>query len=415
MRFSIDEVNSDRVLGWVFDPRRRPEVSVEVDGRPVGRAQTGGYRSDVAKSLGDEHAAASGFEFRFGPGDFGHVSGRRAEIVVRLGDVVTPPTAVPVLAGRATPGARAGRIGPLPPEALDLLAAYSSDYDAPDWSDDATMGQAVADLRFLVERGPRAVPGVHRHLLLLAALWVRAVLVERYFPRENQNASLDDKDRSALQNSAIEVFCVGAHLATLSAHGVPGRFVEFGCFKGFSTAILSYGCHQLGMAMDVFDSFAGLPPSTSAYYRAGDFRGSRAEVEANVATYGSHQPVTYHEGFFADSIPAFAEKQVCCIWMDVDLESSSRDAMAILPRLDRCGAVFSHEAPAEIFGGGTISAIRAPEAVVPPIVDAFAAAGRPLAGRHIYGNTGAFWDSERGISPLSTEGLLSLRDLALTL
>ena len=218
-----------------------------------------------------------------------------------------------------------------------------------------------------------------------------------------------------MQNSGIEVFSVGAHLATLRTHGVSGCFLEFGCFKGFSTAILSDACHQLGMPMHVFDSFAGLPSSDSSYYRAGEFMGSLTEVQANVAAYGQPQVVEYHEGFFAETLPHFDAESANCIWMDVDLESSSRDAMQVFPRLDRRGVLFSHECPPELFADGRIEATRAPESVVPPILDAFAEAGRPVAGRHIHGHTGAFWDAELGIPPLPTRALLAVKDLALDL
>ncbi len=414
VQFSVDELNSDRVLGWVFDPGRQPDVLIEVDGRPIGKAETGAYRIDVANSLGDERAAQSGFEFRFAPEHFRHADGHRADVVVRLGQAATPATAVPVFRDGAS-APRPASHGPLPARVLDLLTAYRPAYAEADWGDEATMGEAVAELGFLIERGPRHVPELHRYLLGLGALWLRAAQVERYFPRENTGAALDAKDRSSLQNSAEEVFCVAAHLTTLHSYGVRGSFAEFGCFKGFSTAILSYGCHQLGLAMHVFDSFEGLPPSESSYYRQGDFTGSLAEVERNVAAYGDPRPVTYHVGFFSDSLPTFDEQQLACIWMDVDLESSSRDVMTILPRLDPRGVVFSHEAPAELFVDGRVTAVAAPEAVVPPIVNAFAADNRPLAGRHMHGNTGAFWDAERGIPPLSTPALFALRDLALSL
>jgi hypothetical protein len=259
------------------------------------------------------------------------------------------------------------------------------------------------------------VPALHKHLVLLGQLWLRAAFVERYFPRENAGADPDAKDRSAVQNSAVEVYAVAAHLATVAAHGVDGPLLEFGCFKGFSTAILSDACHQLGRTLHVFDSFAGLPPSASAYYRAGDFAGSRAEVEANVANYGRPAAVAYHEGFFADSVPKASLPDVAQLWMDVDLESSARDAMSVLPHLDRRGAVFSHECPAEAFIGDRIVSERSPETVIPPILDAFAARGRPIAGRHVHGHTGAFWDAEVGIPVLPTSALLRLRDLALEL
>lgn len=417
MRYSVDEISSDRVLGWAFAPDREVSVRVVVAGEAVGEATTGGYRIDVARSLGMPDAARSGFEFRFAPEHFGHVGEPDAGVVLVLtagADAVeTEPVAVPVLA--ADPGAAAGTgPAPLPPGVVALLRRFRpGTYDRP-W-DDELAERAVADVRVLLHRGPRAVPALHSHLLLLGQLWLRAAFVERYFPRENAAADPAAKDRSAVQNSAVEVYAVAAHLATVAAHGVDGPLLEFGCFKGFSTAILSDACHQLGRTLHVFDSFAGLPPSASAYYRAGEFAGTRAEVEANVGGYGRPAAVVYHEGFFADTVPRAALPGAAQLWLDVDLESSARDAMAVLPRLDQRGAVFSHECPAEAFVGDRIVSERSPETVIPPILDAFAHAGRPVAGRHLHGHTGAFWDAEVGIPVLPTTALLRLRDLALEL
>lgn len=417
MRYSVDEVSADRLLGWAFASDGEVSVRVVVAGKVVGEATTGGYRIDVALSLGVPDAARSGFEFQFAPEHFAHVGESRADVVLVLiagGNVVeTEPVAVPVLAADPAVATATGS-APLPPGVVALLCRFRpATYDRP-W-DDELAERAVTDLRFLLHRGPRAVPALHRHLVLLGQLWLRAAFVERYFPRENAGTDLGAKDRSAVQNSAVEVYAVAAHLATVAAHGVEGPLLEFGCFKGFSAAILSDACHQLGRTLHVFDSFAGLPPSTSAYYRAGEFAGSRAEVEANVESYGRPAPVTYHEGFFADTVPTVSLPQVAQLWMDVDLESSARDAIAVLPRLDRRGAVFSHECPAEAFVGDRIVSERSPETVIPPILDAFADLGRPVAGRHVHGHTGAFWDAEAGIPVLPTSALLRLRDLALEL
>jgi hypothetical protein len=294
---------------------------------------------------------------------------------------------------------------------LALLCSYSDSYRTEVWSDELCLA-AVSDLRFLGRRGRQVAPEFHHYLAFLAQLWVRASFVERHFPRENVAAAPTAKDRSGVQNSGVEVFCVAAHLATLRSHGVPGAFVEFGCFKGFSTAILSDACHQLGIAMHVFDSFAGLPASESNYYLAGDFTGSLAEVRANVDAYGRSASVTYHEGFFAESLPSFHEP-LLCVWMDVDLESSSRDAMAVLPQLDRRGVVFSHECAPTLFVNDEIDATRSPESVVPPILDAFAADQRRVTGQHVHGHTGAFWTKGEGIRPFPTPALMALKDLAL--
>jgi O-methyltransferase len=415
LRYSLDEVNSDRLLGWVFASDQEVSVEVVVAGRAAGEATTGGYRIDVAQSLGVPDAARSGFEFQFAPEHFAHVGESQADVTRLLradgSTLATEPVAVPVL---ASPPATAAATAPLPPGVVALLHRFRpGTYDRA-WDEDLAE-RAVSDLRFLLQRGPRAVPALHAHLALLGQLWLRAALVERYFPRENAGADSGAKDRSAVQNSAVEVYAVAAHLATVVAHGVDGPLLEFGCFKGFSTAILSDACHQLGRTLHVFDSFAGLPVSDSAYYRAGDFAGSLSEVEANVGSYGRSAPVRYHQGFFADSIPQVAVPDAAQLWMDVDLESSARDVMQVLPRLDRRGAVFSHECPREAFTEHGIASKRSPEAVIPPILDAFAALGRPVAGRHVHGYTGAFWDAEVGIPVLPTSALLRLRDLALEL
>jgi len=409
LRYSVDEVNSDRVTGWVFDPDGAPSVTVTVDGVELGAAHQGAYRVDVANAVGDQRAVHSGFEFRFGREAFQHVTGTRAQVTVAVGDQQAAAVEVPVLLDAAD----LPRRGPLPPAVLELLARFDRRYaiDEP-WSDDLAYA-AVADLRFLVERGPRRTRGLHRHLSLIAQLWVRAAFIEEYFPRENDDASIDDKDRSAVQNSGLEVFAIATHLATLHAHGVAGVFAEFGCFKGFSTAVLSDACHQLGVPMHVFDSFQGLPPTDSEYYAAGDFAGSRAEVESNLVEFGRLAPVTFHEGFFSDSLGDFTEPRIMTMWMDVDLESSAKDVLTILPRLDQRGVLFSHECPGELFAGRLREVVASPDQVIPPIVAAFESVGRTLCGRHIAGNTGAFWDADEGIAPLPTGALLQLRDLAL--
>ena len=130
-------------------------------------------------------------------------------------------------------------------------------------------------------------------------------------------------------------------------------------------------------------------------------------------TYGFPRSVTYHEGFFSDTLPSFHADAVAAIWMDVDLESSSRDVMAVLPQLDRRGVLFSHECSREMFVGAEIRTERGADFVVPPILDAFAALGWPVQGRHIHGHTGAFWHAEHWIPPVPVEASTALLDLAL--
>ena len=151
---------------------------------------------------------------------------------------------------------------------------------------------------------------------------MRAQFVEHVLPRENDAAAFDDKDRSGIQNSALEVFAIAVHLMTLQAHGVTGPFLEFGCFKGFSTAILSDACHQLGIPMHVFDSFAGAPTDRLHVLPRGRVR--RFVARGACATSPPTDDRSRWRSTRASSpTPSggFAEPTFMCMWMDVDLES----------------------------------------------------------------------------------------------
>jgi hypothetical protein len=76
-------------------------------------------------------------------------------------------------------------------------------------------------------------------------------------------------------------------------------------------------------------------------------------------------------------------------------------------------AIFSHECWPTHFVDGAVVPAGTPEAVLRPIVDSYAAAGRTPTGRFIAGNTGAIWDRDTGVPVLSVEGLRALRDMAL--
>ena len=162
--------------------------------------------------------------------------------------------------------------------------------------------------------------------------------------------------------------------------------------------------------MHVFDSFAGLPPSESDYYQAGEFMGSMPEVQRNVSAFGKIEAVTFHPGFFADTLPK-SDLQPMCIWMDVDLESSSRDVMTILGRLPVESCLFSHECCPEYFLPTGIAAARGPDSVMGPVLDAFRNNERDITGTFIFGNTGAFWDRNRGIPVMPVNELIRIKDL----
>ena len=188
---------------------------------------------------------------------------------------------------------------------------------------------------------------------------------------------------------------------------------EFGCFKGFSTSALSEACARLGLTLHVFDSFAGLPESDSSFYRAGEFRGSREEVEANLREFGNPSVVRIHEGFFSDTVGAFDEDRIACLWMDVDLEVSARDALHVFPRLDPSSCVFSDECAPEDFLSGRINEDANPDRVIAPICEAFRADGRGVTGSFVAGHTGCFRDPKQSLPVLMPGPLLRLKDALL--
>jgi hypothetical protein len=281
-----------------------------------------------------------------------------------------------------------------------------------DLASEAGACAAVDVLEFLARRGPRPLPGVHRYIGFLRSVYTSAVFAARYFPVANRR-STGDKDRTSILTGPLELAAIAHHLYVLTDAGVSGVLLEFGCYKGYSTSVLSTACHLLGQSMEVFDSFEGLPATDSDYYRRGEFAGSLGEVTRNVGEFGRPEVVTFNPGFFHESMPRWRPRPVAVLWMDVDLERSAVDALQAFPHLDRRGALFSHECRPSSFDGASPVAIRGPEDVVGPIVDAYHGAGREPIGRFLSGCTGAFWDGREGIPVLPAAPLQRLVDLAL--
>jgi hypothetical protein len=137
-----------------------------------------------------------------------------------------------------------------------------------------------------------------------------------------------------------ELMPLANYLYVVKSFGAAGDCLECGAFKGSSTACLSYVCGELGMKLYCADSFAGLP-SAEGHYGAGDFVGSRAEVEDNVKKCGNIESVHFIEGWYRESLRGFAEP-LSVIWMDVDLQQSVIDVMEnVFPNLVPGGVIFS--------------------------------------------------------------------------
>lgn len=422
IRYVIDTICEDFVQGWALGPSGRCEIDVIVDGRCVGRATTGLSRVDVAAALPDApDSEAAGFLYVFADGDLGaRTRDRDASVRLRItaGGLAleTEPTLLPVFDSSilASNGSDRGTLprSPFPQSVTELVIRVRPDLVDGDLCSETGALAAVEAIEHAVKRGPRPLAGVHRYLGYLRAVNGAAHFAAQYFPKGNALAR-GDKDRGAVLTGPDELVAIAQHFYVLTEAGVEGPLLEFGCYKGFSTSVLSTACHLLGRRMEVFDSFEGLPSSPSDYYRAGEFAGGLAEVTRNVTAFGQPEPVTFHAGFFSDSVPRWTRKPVACLWMDVDLEQSAADALAVFPDLDTRGALFSHECQPETFDRGRPVVHRGPDNVLGPIVDAFAAAGRDPVGFFVSGCTGAFWDARRGLPVLPTKAFDRILRLAL--
>lgn len=234
--------------------------------------------------------------------------------------------------------------------------------------------------------------------------------IDRPFPRSviDSIAAAGAADYHCKPNSLREIFAIIHQLYVLKSWGVAGDFAEFGCFKGYSSAMLSFACHLLGVRMHIFDSFEGLPPAEGSGYKAGEYAGSLDEVRDYVRRFGAVEAVEFHKGFFADTFRDWRPPPLMCLWMDVDLEVSARDLIVVADQLDPRASLFSHECKADIFRDGEIVAERRLDNPVPPILDRHAKLGRPLTGRYVSGYTGAFWPKRTGIPVLDNNVLMEV-------
>ncbi len=411
-RFHLDVVNSDQVTGWCLDPS--PRIAVAVEGHPVGLATCHLPRPDVAGKLPHEpYAATSGFIYNFRPEDIARVHRPRATVEIHAAGADWQETrAVPVAWPEHTN--QPVSPGPFPVPVLRLLVGLDPSFASPAWSDEQMLEAAKA-LEFLARHGSKTLRGLNPYLSWVLLFWMRTQYAELNFPRVNHGRLPSAKDASPVQSSGFEMLAIAHHLRVLHSHGVQGDLLEFGCFKGFSTSMLSLAQHELGRHLHVFDSFAGLPPSEAEYYQTGDFAGGLDEVRRNVGEFGHLESVSFHPGFFVDSVPKWPHVPVACLWLDVDLASSARDALQVFNCLDPRGALFSHECGTQNFVGREVRSEASPMDVVTPIMDAFRDADRDLEGRFVAGNTGAFWSPRTSPPVLTTAALEYVRDVTRSL
>jgi len=411
----VDGLTDGRVVGWALG---RGDLTVEawVNHECVARSATGRQREDVAAAYpGRAGAVSSGFSLDLPPGSVESDSISTLRIVARPSFPFMPAATLArfQIAGAGFQDALVGApashmLSPFPREITDMVAGRWPD-DCSDLVSPQGQQRFAWRLKQLFETpGVNSTPALAAYVRYLNVTLAHCRFVEKHFPATNKNAAQGAADFHCKPNSVRELFPIIHQLYVLRSYGVTGDFAEFGCFKGYSSAMLSFACQQIGVTMHIFDSFAGLPPAEGSGYKAGQYAGGVEEVRDNVTCFGSIGAVEFHKGFFADTFREWRPPELMCIWMDVDLEVSARDLMVVADRLDPRGTVFSHECSAGIFRGGEIVSPASPDNPVAPMLARFQELGRPLTGRYVSGYTGAFWAHQEGVPVLNTEVLFSL-------
>jgi O-methyltransferase len=211
----------------------------------------------------------------------------------------------------------------------------------------------------------------------------------------NRTADSSAKDFLTRATLPEEHVVLSNQIYVLKSHGVEGDVAEFGCFKGFSTSVLSHACRANGVKLHVFDSFGGLPASSSGYYTAGEFKGTFDEVLKNVTTFGDPSVCEFHKGFFSESLPKRASSPLCLVWADVDLEVSAEDMIGVFTDLSPRGSLISNEAQPYAYRDGRIVEAKSPDAVLPVFREALAQRG-VVRGDHLAAVTGSVYVEGQG-------------------
>ena len=414
-RGSIDASAGGRIAGWALG---RGPVRVEAwlgDSRLIS-CEPSIIRADVAAAYpGIRGSNTCGFAFDLPSQQIGDEFLGELRIVARPIKPWLPSTTLATLhlAGPATARGLAsppdsGIRGPFPRQVIDAIALH--------WPEDCTDLLTTAGQKRFVDRllwimatpDLNAVPIFADYARYLTATFAHCRFVERHFPQTNRTTAPGSTDFHCKPNSIRELFAIIHQLYVLKSWDVEGEFAEFGCFKGYSSAMLSYACRQMGLKMRIFDSFEGLPPAAGSGYEAGQYAGSLDEVHDHVARFGASEVVEFHKGFFADTFRDWRPPRLMCLWMDVDLEVSARDLMVVADQLSPEATLFSHECTADIFQDGAIVTAPSPDNPIPPMLERHEEIGRQLTGRYIAGYTGAFWPQEGGIPVMDTDVLMRL-------
>ena len=198
--------------------------------------------------------------------------------------------------------------------------------------------------RWLISPSGLSTPPVYRYISYLKQiLELACATAEVYDLRSGKDAM--GKKEHLRHIGPHELMYIANQLYILDSFGVQGSLLECGVSHGYSTCVLSHACARLGRTLYAADSFQGLPSTRTdeAFFREHDYACSLDDVKRNIAYLGNPQSVEYIGGFYAESLKDFS-REICILWLDVDLFESARDVMEhVFDSLDRRGTIFTHE------------------------------------------------------------------------
>lgn len=110
---------------------------------------------------------------------------------------------------------------------------------------------------------------------------------------------------------------------------LPGDCYEFGCYRGYSAAMLAETILQFGVDKRVllFDTFVGMPHSDvyDNHYKQGDFADTSLEqVRQALAPWDRDGRLVFVPGDICETVQAHAGVAACYIRIDVDLWRPSK-------------------------------------------------------------------------------------------
>lgn len=133
------------------------------------------------------------------------------------------------------------------------------------------------------------------------------------------------------------------HLTTAALfYGVPGAFVELGCYTGQTSVVLQkiLDHYDPSRELHVYDSFEGLPEvedRDETDFVKGQLATTKDELLANFEHCGL-KPPTIHVGWFEDTLPDGLPEQIAFAHLDGDLYSSIMTSLEhVYPKLAKGG------------------------------------------------------------------------------